>query len=202
MSVTIRLETPQDHRAVEHLTREAFWNLHMPGCNEHLLAHKLRTCAAFEPRLDFVAEQDGRVIGNIMYSKSRVARTGQPDFETLTFGPLSVLPAFHGRGVGAALVRHSLAEAAALGHKAVIIFGDPHYYHRFGFASAESFGIATRDGANFDPFMALELQPGALAGIQGRFYDDPFFVLDAAEVEAFDKHFPKKEKGPARVPLG
>ena len=32
---TIRLETPDDYRAAENLTREAFWNVYRPGCIEH-----------------------------------------------------------------------------------------------------------------------------------------------------------------------
>jgi len=54
MNITIRREEKIDHRAVEELTREAFWNLHVPGCNEHLLAHKLRSCAFFINDIDFL----------------------------------------------------------------------------------------------------------------------------------------------------
>lgn len=33
--ITIRPETGDDYRAVENLTREAFWNVYRPGCLEH-----------------------------------------------------------------------------------------------------------------------------------------------------------------------
>ena len=45
----IRLETPNDYRAVEHLTREAFWNQNVPGCDEHYLVHTMREHADFIP---------------------------------------------------------------------------------------------------------------------------------------------------------
>ena len=35
MSITFRREEPRDHRAVETLVREAFWNVYRPGCVEH-----------------------------------------------------------------------------------------------------------------------------------------------------------------------
>ena len=59
MNIIIRKEEKRDHHAVEELTREAFWNLYVPGCNEHLLAHKLRKHPDFIPELNFIAEKDG-----------------------------------------------------------------------------------------------------------------------------------------------
>lgn len=69
----IRNETEKDYAIVEQITREAFWNLYVPGCEEHYLAHILRGHADFVPELDFVAELDGQVIGNVMYTKSTLA---------------------------------------------------------------------------------------------------------------------------------
>ena len=42
MSLIIRREEEKDHRAVEQLTREAFWNVYHPGATEHLIVHQLR----------------------------------------------------------------------------------------------------------------------------------------------------------------
>ena len=60
----------------------------------------------------------------------------------LSFGPLSVLPQWQGKGVGSALVRHSLKRASELGFPAVLIYGDPAFYSRLGFLAAEAVGIA------------------------------------------------------------
>ena len=46
MEIIIRPEMPADHFENENVTREAFWNLYIPGCNEHVLVHKLRRSAA------------------------------------------------------------------------------------------------------------------------------------------------------------
>lgn len=38
----IRLERPEDYRAVEMLTRESFGNIYRPGCTEHFVLHCYR----------------------------------------------------------------------------------------------------------------------------------------------------------------
>ena len=194
MNIFIRNETENDHREVEVLTREAFWDVYKPGCDEHLLAHNLRTSPAFVPQLDFVAENGGRIVGNIMHSKSKIVDPEGCFYEVIAFGPVSVLPSEQKKGIGSALIKHSLKLSAEMGYRAVVIFGNPAYYHRFGFKNASDFGVSTADGQSFDAFMALELYPGALDGISGRYYDDPVFAVDKAELEEFEKGFPYKEK--------
>lgn len=61
--ITIRLETKDDYRNVENLTREAFWNVYRPGCMEYYVLHCYRDDPAFVPELDFVMELDGELIG-------------------------------------------------------------------------------------------------------------------------------------------
>ncbi len=201
MDPVIRLEQPGDYRRVEEITREAFWNLFAPGCSEHYLVHRLRTCPQFIPELDFVAVADGAVVGNILYSRAEVRQAGRVSGQVISFGPLSVLPEWQGRGIGAALIRHSLAEAARMGFGAVIIYGHPGYYRRFGFQPARMFNITTPDGKFIDPLMALELREGALAGVSGSFFEAEVFHMDPAEVEAFDAGFPPKEKTDPKIKI-
>ena len=70
--ITIRNETSADHQLVEEITRKSFYNLYIPGCVEHYLVHVIRDHEDFIPELDFVLELDGNVIGNIMYTKSKL----------------------------------------------------------------------------------------------------------------------------------
>ena len=55
----IRLERQEDHRQVEHMVRESFWNVYRPGCLEHYVLNQLRNDPAFVKELDFVMELDG-----------------------------------------------------------------------------------------------------------------------------------------------
>ncbi|MDD3573156.1 MAG: N-acetyltransferase [Eubacteriales bacterium] len=192
--ILVRPERKDDRRAAEEVTREAFWNLHSPGCNEHYLLHLLRESGAFIGALDWVAEKDGRVAGSIVYSRSKILGDDGRIHAAITFGPVAVLPALQGKGIGSLLIRRTLEEARKLGHQAVLIYGDPAYYARFGFQGAERFDIRSHDNCYADALEALELSPGALSGRAGRFSEDAIFDMDEAAAEAFDRSFPPKVK--------
>jgi predicted N-acetyltransferase YhbS len=113
----------------------------------------------------------------------------------LTFGPLCVEPSFQNTGIGTQLMQVTFQLARDAGHTAIIIFGEPGYYPRFGFVPCQRFSITTADGSNFDAFMALELTPGSLSNVHGKFYTaDVFEDLPEDEVEEFNKLFPPMEK--------
>lgn len=144
MHMEIRLETPDDYHAVEEISREAFWQFweeNCTVCDEHLLVHKLRDVDAYVPELDYVAEVDGKLVGHIIYTRSWIETGDGRKVETLTFGPLAVLPEYQSKGIGRALMQHSFAEAKRLGYRAVIIYGIPDYYPRVGFKRAAEFGL-------------------------------------------------------------
>ncbi|MBP1694689.1 MAG: Acetyltransferase [Chloroflexi bacterium] len=94
MDILIRNETENDYRAVEEITREAFWNLYFPGCHEHYLVHIMRDHADFLKELDFVAECDGKIVGNIMYTKAWLVDETGKEMDIVSFGPISVLPEY------------------------------------------------------------------------------------------------------------
>ena len=200
MNISIRKETPGDYRIVEEMTREAFWgSMDHPTCDgEHLLVHKLRKLPVFVPELDFVAEVEGEIKVHIIYSLAKVMTPDHLEREVLNFGPLSVHPDYKRRGVGAALMRHSIAEAARLGYRAIIFYGHPDYYPRFGFRRAGRYGIVSADGSSPDSLMAMELYDGALDGITGRYIEDEVYEVDPKEMAEFEKEFPYKE--PVRLP--
>lgn len=194
MNITLRLEQPEDYRIVEEVTREAFWGTSQPACDEHLLAHKLRKSSAFVPELDFVAELDGQIVGNIMYSKAKIIGKNETEHEVLTFGPLSILPEYQKQGIGAKLVNHTIREAKKLEYCGIVIFGHPDYYPKFGFKNAEEYGITTAEDKNFDAFMALPLYDNAFDNIKGKFHENPVFHMKKSEVKKFDSTFPYKEE--------
>lgn len=193
MNLTLRLETPNDYRSVEEMTREAFWGYTQPTCDEHYLAHLLRGIPAFVPELDYVAETDGKIVGNVMYSKAKVIDSSGGEHEVLTFGPLSVHPGYRNLGIGSELMRFTIMKAKRLGYRVIIFYGHPDYYPRFGFCNAKAFNITTPDGKNFDALMAMPLYEGALDGISGAFHEDPVFAVNAKEAEAYNRSFPHKE---------
>lgn len=86
MSLIIRREEEKDHRAVEELTREAFWDVYHPGATEHLIVHQLQKKKHVIKDLNLVAEADGHLVGHILYVASEITADGIR-LPSLTFGP-------------------------------------------------------------------------------------------------------------------
>jgi len=194
MEIKLRLEEEKDFRAVEELTREAFWNIHLPGADEHLLIHNLRKTEEFVKELDFVALVNEIIIGNIVYAKAKIINNDK-EYTVLTFGPLSVLPDYQNRGIGGILINHTIKLSKEMGYKAIIIYGDPEYYKRFGFKEAKEYNIKNKDGKFPAALLVLELYQNSLDGIDGIFDEGIIYEVNEKELEEFDKLFDKKEKG-------
>ena len=193
MKINIRHERSRDRRKVENLTREAFWNLYVPGCSEHFVLHNMRTHKDFIPELDLVATGDGQIIGNIVYTRGKVI-TKSGSREVISFGPVSVLPPFQGKGIGSALIGISLHKACELGYKIVCIYGNPKLYSRFGFRCAEKYDITNSEGKFAACLMTLELVSGAARKLSGRFVESPVYQVDENALNKFDAAFPPREK--------
>lgn len=190
----IREEREDDWYQTEYITKKAFWNLHVPGCNEHYLVHILRTSEDYIPELSRVAEIDGKIAGTIMYSKAYVMN-GDERTDILTFGPLCMDPDYQNRGIGGELLEKTMQLAREQGYRAIIILGEPGYYPRYGFKTCDNFNITTNDGKNFDAFMGIELIPGGLEGVSGKFYESKVFEESSSDkADEFDKGFPFMQK--------
>lgn len=92
MTIRIRPETPADYRETENLVREAFWNVYAPGASEHYLLHVMRDAENFVPELDFVAEENGRIVGQVVFMKARIECDDGCCREVLSLGPIAVEP--------------------------------------------------------------------------------------------------------------
>lgn len=144
--VIIRNETETDYKTVENITRRAFYNIYVPGCMEHYVAHVIRSHKDFIPELDFVIEADDQIIGNIMYTKAKLVDESGNEKEILTFGPLSILPEYQRKGYGKQLIEYSFEKAKSLGYDTVVIFGDPANYVSRGFKSCKRYNVCLEEG--------------------------------------------------------
>lgn len=190
-----RKEAPSDWDAVEHLTREAFWNVYRPGCFEHYLLHILRGSGSVVEALNELCLEDGVLCGHIFYTRAQLLREEGAPLALLTFGPVSVHPSYQRRRIGSELIRRTMARARGMGFPGIVITGNPAYYRRFGFRAAADFGIIMEDGASFPELMACGLIPGGLGGAGGRVRFSPEFgSVDESALLAFDSHFPPKQR--------
>jgi predicted N-acetyltransferase YhbS len=195
MTIVIRNEKPEDYRKVEEVAREAFWNLYFPGCSEHLVIHKMRTHQDFMPELTFVIEVDGDIVGSIFYTRSKIVTEDGRVIPTISFGPVSILPSMHRKGLGRRLIEHSIQAAKAQGHLAIVTLGYPYHYEVHGFRGGKQYGVSMPDGKFYKGLLVLPLSEHALDQVSGyAVFAEVLDDQDPEEVEVFDRQFPPKKK--------
>ena len=193
----IRLETQKDYAETEFLVRESFWNVYRPGCLEHYLLHVMRSHEDFIPELDFVMEKDGKIIGQNVFVRAKIASDDGREIPIMTMGPICIAPEYKRQGYGKFLLDYSLNKAAELGAGALCFEGNILFYGKSGFDYASKFGIryaGLPEGADASFFLCKELKKGYLDGVTGVYATPAVYMVDADEAEAFDGQFPKKEK--------
>jgi putative acetyltransferase len=144
-----RAEIPADGPAIRTIHLLAF-----NTCQEADLVEKLRSHSAI--RLSVVAEEDGAIVGHVMYSPV-VLGEGAASIQGLGLGPISVLPHLQKHGIGTRLVADSLGALKTNGCPFVVVLGAPSFYARFGFKPARDFGVRCKWDAKDDAFMLLPL---------------------------------------------
>ena len=193
----IRLERKEEHREVENIVREAFWNVYRPGCLEHYVLNQLRNDPDFVQELDFVMEQDGRLIGQNIFVKATIKADDGRKVPIMTMGPICICPELKGKGFGRILLDYSLEKAAELGCGALCFEGNIDFYGKSGFTYASEYGIRYHglpEDADASFFLCRELIPGYLKGITGEYKTPQGYFVDETAAEAYDKTFPYKEK--------
>ncbi len=192
--MNIRLETIDDYRKVEELTREAFWNLYVPGCDEHYLCHILRMHKDFISELDYVVEVNGTIIASIMYTESFLFSDDQEKVRTVSFGPLCVHPDYQRKGIGTALIEKTTSLVKSMNIPAIIIYGDPHNYCKHGFKNGIDYKVSNMDGEYPLGLLALELQEGFFGKKRWKIQQTDAYCFDHEKAVEFDRQFVEKEK--------
>ena len=180
-NIIIRLETKEDYRAVENLTRESFWNVYRPGCMEHYVLHCYRNDPAFVPELDFVMELGGELIGQVIYVRSEIECDDGRTLPIMTFGPIGIAPAYKRQGYGKQLLNYSMEKAREMGAGALAITGNIDFYGKSGFVPAKTKGVRYADDPEADYFLIKELKPGFLDGVSGT-YKTPMGILSVRKI--------------------
>ncbi|MGO9391929.1 GNAT family N-acetyltransferase [Rhodoblastus sp.] len=173
----IRQETSQDFFA-----REALLDLSFGAERWRKTCERLRQNRLPAEGLAFSAHENGVLVGTLRFW-SIAAGDGH---DALLLGPIAIDPFIRSRGLGGRMIRHGLYAALELGHGAVLLVGDAPYYQRFGFSRVGAENLDLPGPVDRARFLALELQPGALAGASGMvratgaFTHDAEFLLRAA----------------------
>jgi len=164
--IVIRSEAPPDLDAIRHVNRAAF-----ESDAEANLVDALRDGGYVE--VSQVAEVDGEIVGHILFTRLPIVTTGGT-VDALSLAPMAVLPSHQRQGIGTRLVEAGLDACREKGHKIVVVLGHPEFYPRFGFSAELAQPLESPFGGG-EAWMAMELVPGALSGVEGRVeYPPPF----------------------------
>ena len=158
--MNIRPYTDQDAHDVYWLHEHAF-----DGKDEADLVQAIHDDGA--AILSQVSEEDGKVIGHILFSPLDILPAPVEPKKIAALAPMAVLPGFQRKGAGESLVRQSLDRLRDGGWDAVVVLGHPQYYPRFGFRPASGYGLAFPTEVPDEAFMALALRDGGLDGCAG-----------------------------------
>ncbi len=131
--MSIRPATPRDRDAIRRVEENAFAQKAEAGLVDALVADG--DCV-----VELVAEEEGQVVGHILFSRLYVHGGGK-DFAAVALAPLAVDPSFHGTGIGGALVREAHVRLKAAGERLSVVLGDPAYYGRFGYSHERAAGF-------------------------------------------------------------
>lgn len=126
----VRPESARDVAAIGDVELAAFRDHPYSRQTEHLIVEALRAAGALAVSL--VAEVDGEVVGHVAFSPGGI---GESVSGWYVLGPVAVLPAYQGEGIGRALVAAGLEALRSRGARGCVLVGDPAFYTRFGFAS-------------------------------------------------------------------
>lgn len=157
MHFTIRPEGPDDAPTIHHVTEAAFLSALRTSHTEAFIVRALR--AAGELTVSLVAEAGGELIGHVAVSPVRIEGAHDGWYG---LGPLSVLPAHQGQGIGAQLTRQALDALRALGARGCVVLGNPAYYTRFGFQTEARLVLP---GVPASHFMAIALRDPIPSGV-------------------------------------
>ena len=182
----IRNEKKEDYRTVEEMIKKAFWNLYVPGCTEHYFVHQVRKSRDYIPELDFVLEEDGKIIGHIIYVKAKLIAFDGTEKEILSFGPFTIHPEYQRKGYGRKLLYHSFEAAKKLGYDTIAIWGNPENYVCYGFKNCRRYNICLEENIYPTALMVKILDENTLFNKTWKYIESPAHQLDETGFNDFD----------------
>lgn len=124
--MSIRAATLKDREAIRLVEEHAFGQNTEAGLVDALVD-------SGDTVLELVAEEEGQVVGHILFSRLHVQKDGR-NHAAVALAPLAVEPSFHGSGIGGALIREGHLRLKDAGETLSLVLGEPAYYGRFGYA--------------------------------------------------------------------
>lgn len=166
MHVEIRNETAADVEAIHALTTAAFLTAPHTDHTEQFIIQALRKAGKLA--ISWVAQVHGTVVGHVAVSPVSISNGAQGWYG---LGPISVLPAYQGQGIGTGLMNAALQALRERGASGCVVLGEPGYYGRFGFRAVPSLVLADVPPEYFQAVSFGEVMPCGTVT-----YDEAFSV--------------------------
>lgn len=159
----IRKANKTDFTQIYDLVQTAFQTAEISDGNEQNFVNELRARPTYLPELEFVAEENGKLIGHIMLSEQNV------DFnlKAVMVSPLCVDINYRNNKIGSELMNYALTKAVEFGYDVAFLMGNPAYYKRFGFRQINSWQLKNTSGVPDEFVLAKELVANCLADVVG-----------------------------------
>lgn len=164
--MNIRTALKRDYETIYELVKTAFETAQVSDGTEQDFVLRLRDSSAFLPELEFVAEENGLLIGHILLTRQPVLLSAGT-LSAVLVAPLCVALPYRNQNVGGRLLRHAGEQAVKLGFAASFLVGNPDYYGRFGYRRGGDFGIQNQSGIPDQFVLGCELVTGAFQGVSG-----------------------------------
>ena len=127
------------------------------GDYESKLIDNLRKGSNF--LLSLVAEDNGKIIGHIMYSRIKIG-----DIDSAALAPMCVVPEYQKTGIGTELIKESIRYLKEMKEKSIVVLGHTGFYSRLGFEKAADYKVKCPFDVPEEVFMVLELEKGSIRG--------------------------------------
>ncbi|MEF9959926.1 MAG: N-acetyltransferase [Niameybacter sp.] len=140
---------------------EAIYAVHQSAFKRDIeaqLVDRLRTTSYYHPELSLVIEENDEIIGHLLFTRV-VIKDGNKTFPALALAPVGIKADHQRKKLGTELIEAGLKKAKYLGHKLIIVLGDPKFYTRFGFERAADFEITPPMGFPEEAFLVAKLSP-------------------------------------------
>ena len=145
----IRVVNKSDFKDIYNLVKEAFKTAQVSDGNEQDFVLELRKRVFYIPSLEFVAEEQGELIGHIMFTKQAVDL------------------AYRNQGIGSKLMNYGLMKAKELGYDTAFLVGNPEYYQKFGFLCVTNYNLKNMTTIPDKYVMVKEIKEKALSNVKG-----------------------------------
>jgi predicted N-acetyltransferase YhbS len=131
------------------------------------LVYELLNDSTALPLLSLVAVDNKEIIGHIIFSSVQIGSTNN-NIPAYILAPLAVARHLQRKGIGKSLIDKGLGILRARGAELIFVLGDPDYYSRSGFETAQPYDLKPPYQLEYpEAWMVLELRPGALKNTQG-----------------------------------